>query len=593
MIFGDLTNVLENEQTIFEAATEKQGFEANYKKPNIVSRLLYQLSHYGMSYDDQIYNNMRAIPADKQLLSKEDQFFVQNMYGGYMNNWKIKSEEEKTFAEKTLSQKCEILRKMAMQSELEDILDIMANECIVYDDDQNYIGSPFIDTTLLQNLTEDAAEEIRKSIDTNFYKIYYLLEWKKKAWHQFKRYLIDGDLAFQIVYDNIERPKTITGIIELNPMTLTKSIERGVTFWYQFKGIQGKEKKLLDAEVIYIKYEDTGVSSRQSYLERLIRPFNIYRIVEQAQVIWTVTQSSFKTMFTIPVGSMSQTKGRQTLGALMNSYREDITFNSQTGELLVNGKTNLPFNKEYWFPENNNGRPEIETLTDGGPSLNDSDQLKYFENKLYKMSKIPQNRFDAEAQSTWFGSDPTQTLRDEINFARFVARLRNSFTEIILKPLRIQLTLNMPALKGDKRILDGIGFKFNSYNQFEEMMNIELMSKRIEFISSMKDSLVETDDEGNETPFFCPRFLVVKYLQMSEADLELNEKYKLEEKIKSKKEGGDKEGGDEGDDEGGGDDGLGLGGGDDEGGSEDEGGGDIDNEMMGDVTGESSETSQL
>ena len=58
-----------------------------------------------------------------------------------------------------------------MAPELEDILDIMANECIVYDDDEAYIGQPFIDTALVQDLTEKSTEEIRNSVNTSFYKI--------------------------------------------------------------------------------------------------------------------------------------------------------------------------------------------------------------------------------------------------------------------------------------------------------------------------------------------------------------------------------------------------------------------------------------
>ena len=207
------------------------------------------------------------------------------------------------------------------------------------------------------------------------------------------------------------------------------------------------------------------------------------------------------------------------------------------------------------------------------------------------MSKIPESRFDKEAQATWFGSDPTQALRDEIDFSRFVTRLRNTFAEILLKPIRIQLALSIPDIKNDKRILDSISLRFNSYNAFEEQMNIEVMTRRIEFIGTMKDSITITNDEGEEEPYFSPKFLVVKYLKMSEADLELNDKYKLEEKLakKSKEENG---GGDEdtgGEDEMGGED---TG---DEGGAEEEGGdaGNIDDEMMGDVQPESTETTQV
>ena len=586
MIIGDINSVLEGEQTIMEAVNDnfKQSM-MNIKKPTKWSKILTTLSHYGMNYDDKVFKNMQAIPADKMLQPKEEVGILQqNLYGSWLNNWKVKPDEEKTFSEKSFDQKRQILRQMAIQPELEDILDVMTNESIVYDDEEAYICTPYLDNGLIQDLNEKNAEEIDKCINASFYKLYLLLDWKNRAWDIYKRYLIEGVLAYEIVYDNLEYPKSIINIIDLDPATLTKDVKDGITYWIQFKGVTGRERVLLDAQVIYIKYEDSGVSTRQSYLERLIRPFNIYRIVEQAQVIWTVTQSSFKTLFTIPIGAMNRAKGMQTLASTMNRYKEDISFNVETGELQVNGRPNMPFNKEYWLPQNDSGKPEIETLVDNGPQLNDSDQIKWFETKLYKMSKIPINRFDKESQTTWFGTDPTQAMRDEIDFARFINRLRNNFGLILLKPLRIQLTLSIPDIKNDKRILDSVSLRWNSYNLFEEMMNIEVMTKRVEFISTIKESLVTTDSEGNDNPFFSMKFLIKKYLKMSEADFELNEKFKKEEKL----EGSGSESGDE--------DGEELGGGEENeeesGGGEEDNSGEIDSEMMGDVQPESSETTQ-
>lgn len=596
MLFGNLENVWDGEETIMEAMSRNIEKNGGVKKPNKISKILTMLSRYGMSYDDEVYNNMMAIPADK-LLQPKDPILQQTIYGssGYIGNWKIKPEEDKPFSEKTIEQKRDVLRRMAMQPELEDILDIMCNECIVYDDDESYICTPFLDTAIIQELNERSAEEIRSAVESIFYKLYLLLKWKNNAWNAFRRFLIEGVLCYEIVYDNLEHPHSIVGIVDIDPVTLTRSIEDGITYWTVFKGVVGQERKLLDSQVIYIKYEDSGVSQRQSYLERLIRPFNIYRIVEQAQIIWTVTQASFKTMFTIPISGMNKAKGIQTLSQAMNRYKEDISFNTETGELQVNGKMNLPFNKEYWMPENENGKPEIETLVDSGPQLNDSEQLRFFGDNLHRMSKIPTSRFDKDAQSTWFGSDPTQTLREEINFGRFVTRLRSVFAEIMLKPLRIQLALQIPDIKNDKRILDAISLRFNSYNQFEEMANIEIMMKRVEFISSMKESLTSTDDEGNEIPYFSTKFLIIKYLKMSEADLELNEKYKREEKLiaKLEKEKGednsDEESGDEEEESG---DEVGSDETSEENGEEDETAS-IDSEMLGDVQPESPETTQI
>ena len=588
MKLGNLSNIFENEQTIYDAINENLSKNESYltgKKPKRLSRILTTLSHYGMRLDDKVYKNMRAIPADKALQPKDDALLQTTLWGAGANNWKVKPEEEKSFSEKSLTQKLEILRKMAMQPELEDILDMMANESIVYDDEESYICEPFLDQALIQDLNEKSAEEIRTAMDTQFYKLYLLLDWKRHAWDIYKRWLIEGVLAYQIIYDDVENPHTILNIVDVDPNTLTRSIEDGVVYWIQFKDVIGRERKLLDAEIIYIKYEDSGVAPRQSYLERLIRPFNLYRIVEQAQVIWTVTQSSFKTMFTIPVGGMNKAKGAQTLATAMNRYKEDISFNVETGELQVNGRVNMPFNKEYWLPQNEAGKPEIETLVDNGPQLNDSDQIKYFEYKLYKMSKIPATRFDKDAQSTWFGNDPTQALRDEINFSRFVNRLRNNFAEILLKPLRISVALAMPDIKNDKRILDAMSLHFNSYNLFEEMMNIEIMQKRIDFIGTFKDSLTETDSEGNEKPFFSLKFLVMQYLKMSDADLELNEKYKLEAEL-AKKAGKNKK--DEDEEEGSEEEGSSEGAESDESGDNE-----IDSEMLGDVQPESSETTQV
>ena len=596
MKFGNLNEVFENEKTIYEKIDDinkEHMLLESQKKQGKFSKLLTTLSRYGMTYTDQVLKNMQAIPADRNLQNKEDIGYHQSLYQGWDNSWTPKKEEDKSYSEKALIEKVRVLRKMATQPELEDILDILANECIVYDNDESYIATPFMDTALIQELNEKSAEEIRRCVDTSFYKLYMLLDLKRNAWSLFKRWLIDGVLAFEIVYDDLEHPKSIIGIIPIDPTIITRKVDQdGTEKWIMFKDMVGLERTLLSSQIIYVKYSerDDGVD-RQSYLERLIRPFNIYRIIEQAQIIWTTTQASFKMMFTIPVAGMNKARGLQTLQSAMNRYKEEITFNSETGELLTNGKVNQIFNKEYWMPENENGKPEIETLVDNGPQLNDSDQLTYHLNKLYKISKIPLGRFDKDAQATWFGSDPTAVLRDEINFGRFVNRLRSTWAEIILKPLRIQVSLSIPDIKNDKRILDAISLRFNTYNQFTEMMEIEIDTKRVEFIQTMHDSLTTQDAEGNDVSFFSEKFLVLKYLKMSEADLELNEKYLLEEKFKKKSGNGEEE-----EDTGGADeeenapeDDMGN---EDEGGAEDEKGNDLDSEMLGDVQPESSETTE-
>lgn len=499
------------------------------KSKRTINKFFSNMSRLGMSLDEQVIKNMRALPADKDLLPKEKQEVTSSLYNQLMSAWKTKDNKDKSFFEKDFATKRDSLRALAMQPELEDILDTMSNEAIVYDSNYVYFAEPYIDDNDLIDFTKDVQTKINDSVTKSFKRFYRMLGWRTGAWDLFKRWLIEGILAWEIVYDDLEKPTRIIGLIELDPATLTKKFENDKWYWVQFAGIEGKERKLLDAQVIYIQFQETKSISRLSYLERLIRPYNIYRIIEQAQIIWVVTNAQFKTKFTIPVKGMNRARGSQTLNAAMNRYREDIQFISDTGELTINGKPQMPFNKEYWMPESEAGTPEIETLGGDGPELMDSDYLKFFKNILYKISKIPINRFEQDDSPNWFGTDAESYLRTEIDFGRYVTRMRNPFSQIILKPIWLQLCLDIPEMQTNKEFQSCVQLQFKSYNLFEELMTLQLMDRRVEFIQNMKESMVDMDVEGNEIKYFSSKFLVQKYLHLSDADIKLNEKYKQDE----------------------------------------------------------------
>lgn len=516
-------------QTTNFARSVKTTSEPSKKKKRLITKLFSNLSRLGMDYDDEIIENMRAVPADPNLMTDKEKLMDKSLLASINSNWKVKSDRDKNFFEKDYGIKREALRQLALQPELEDILDTMTNESIVYDSNYSYFAEPYIDTKDYEGFTKDSKDKINKLLSSNYQRLYKLLNWRVNAWDDFKRWLIEGILAWEIVYDSLENPTKIIGLIPIDATTLTKKVENNKIYYIQFAGVNGRERKLLDSQVVYIQYQETNAIARISYLERLIRPFNIYRIIEQAQLIWTITNASYKMKFTIPVKNMSRAHAMQTLSSAMNRYKEDIKFVGDTGELTVNGQVNLPFNKEYWMPETESGSPQIETLGGEGPELNDSDYLKFFKNQLYKISKIPLSRFDQESGETWFGADASSVARTEIDFGRFVTRLRNTFSQIILKPLIIQLCIDMPELQEERPFLNSIQLKYNSYNIFEELLEMDLMQKRVEFIQMMKDSMVDMDPNGCEVKFFSSEFLVKKYLKMSDADLAENAKMKEKE----------------------------------------------------------------
>ena len=126
------------------------------KKKNLVAKFFSNMSRMGMNYEDDAVANMRALPADKSLIPKPDQFVQQDLFAQLSSSWKVKNNQDKNFFEKDFQEKREALRKLALQPELEDILDTMTNESIVYDSDYTYFAEPFMEQQELGDLVPDA-----------------------------------------------------------------------------------------------------------------------------------------------------------------------------------------------------------------------------------------------------------------------------------------------------------------------------------------------------------------------------------------------------------------------------------------------------
>jgi hypothetical protein len=479
----------------------------------------------GMKYDDMVVRNSRAIGI------AENQYGYINVLQGADNDdmWyafaalsltDTNMKKAISFFNKQYKTRREELRQFSLQDEIEDILDTLSDECIVYDE-KNFFAHESM-------LSGDVTDEIKKDLSSSFKSIYHYFNFHdgETAWTFFRKWLIEGFLAFEIIYDKDQ--KNIIGFKELDPIYLVPGIEKGTNkkIWVQFKGDGAKERTLYDSQIIYLAYASSNIASRVSYLERLIRSFNLLRIMEHTRIIWAVTNASFKMKFIIPVGGKSKTRAKQSLAQLMHNYREIVDFNYESGELTTNGKPMMQFNKEYWLPSKEGETPEIEAMGGEGPELNDTEQLKYFSDKMKMASKIPFNRFDSDSPAG-FEIAAEGMLREEIKFAKFVNRLRSKFQEILVKPLYIQIILKHPELAEDEDFRCNVSIRFNKENMFDLMKDMEIVEKQASFIQTVRDGLSEKDSDMNEVPFFDLEFLIKRFMpNISEDDLELNEKYK-------------------------------------------------------------------
>lgn len=519
----------------------------NNKALTLLSKNLSKISKLGMDYQDMIIKNSQAI-------GKTESGFTDSEGSGATISeafrW-ISSLQDTSirkyiaYFDKDYRGKRDFLRKFSLNGEIEFILDVICDDIIIKDTKNFFAYPQIVNSNIRDNVKDDVYKE--------FKNIYHKFGFARNnlAWQYMRQFLIDGFLALEIIYD--DKVKNIIGFKELDPTSLKPVIEkkgenRYEQYWIQYPDVASMTRKLKDEQIIYLSYAKGNSISRVSYIERLVRSYNILRIMENTRIIWNVMNASYRLKFIVPIGTQSPQKAHQTLGELMSFHKEEIEINDASGELTINGRPKIQFYKNYLFPEKNGESPTVETLNPSGPDLDVMESVTYFFNKLKQDSKIPYARFAARA-STPFNHqiDITQMERDEIRFDRFLNRLRSNFKELLLKPLFIQMCLKYPELSNDHEFKTDLGLEFVRESEFEVKFKLKQLTKRAGIVSK----LLRIEDGGEA--YFDLDFLIKKFLGLDLDEIEANKRYKeimkkvLEEREKEEAENQEEQGADSGD----------------------------------------------
>lgn len=485
---------------------------------SVIQNRLKDLSNFGVRYEDKIIKNSMALGVvEEQHLRKGGNFDEAGLYAMAMAD--IGSKKADVYTSKDYKDRRAFLRAFAMNGEVQWILDTVTDECIVQDDRQMFCYP--------LPISEDLADDVRTEYDSVFNRVYNLFRFADDitAWQYMQKLLIDGLLAFEIVWD--DQAKNIIGFKELDPASLTELTEKTPDgkfeqVWYQNYEDVRLRKRLLDSQVIYISYAKDNFS-RLSYTDRLVRSFNLLRIMEHTRVIWAIMNSSYRLKMIVPIGSKSEQKAKQSLGEIASTYKEDVQLNYDTGELSYNGKPHIPFFRNYIYPNKNGETVEMSTLAYEGPDMSDMSQLAYFYDKLKTDSKIPFARYDKATGGGQALFGTSQMDHEEVRFSKFIKRLRSMFQEVLQKPMYLQMIRKFKELEDDAEFKTQVGVKFNSENWFEKLREMEVMKQTSDFINDAMS--VKTIRDGEEMPFWHPKLLIEKYMNVTSEELAKNEEY--------------------------------------------------------------------
>ncbi len=510
---------------------------------NIFSKLkgnLRKFAETGMKYEQKIIKNKMGVGINEQN-------FVDNgdstaVYAASLKDISPKSNYT-AYDEKDYFTRREYLRSVSLHSDLDQILDIISDESIIMDD-QNYFARPNLKA--IDGKDQDENKMLREAIQDCFEDIYCnVFEFNNStvAWNYFRQFLVDGYLAFELIYN--EKNDRIIKAMPLDVATIKPDVyfngNTPIRVWVQNPNDEKMRRVIFDTNIIYISYTKDGFTSRISYIERLIRTFNLKRVIETTTVLWFIMNSTFRLKVIVPV-SQSVQKNEEVLGKMASKFKEEVRIDDVSGQVEIDGQVGLNLYRNYMLASKDGQQTEMESMKLEGPDLSSPEILKYWENKLKKESRIPFSRFDSENSTEInIGKDATGMNVEEFRFKNFITRLRSDFQDILIKPLILQLKLKHKEFRSNSEYVNKVGIEFVENNMFVQARKMEFMKSKLEFIKSMNE--IE-DDLVEGKKYFPMGFLVQKYLDLDQDYINELEAYK-EKSNKDKAEGEEgEEGGD-------------------------------------------------
>ena len=439
------------------------------------------------------------------------------------------------FYDQTYQMRREFLRKFALQGEIDYILDTIADEVII-NDDMHYFAYP--NTKQLRSILKpENGKKIIDEINMAYRRIYHMFHFNESndAWHYVKKFLVDGFLAFEIIYADKKSNKNIAsdiiGFKELDPITLQPEIRlnpQGQEYkvWIINKGDKQNERELLDTNVIYISWAKTNFLSHFSYCERLIRSFNMLRTLENSRIIWNIQNAQKRIKIVVPIGTESEQVAKTRLRQLEAYYKEDIVIDNMSGEITVNGQPKFSFAKNFIFPSKEGTSTEIGEIGIEGHDMNSTEQLKWFWQRFMIESKLPKDRFNMIFDGNEMSAVPDNNnmTREEYRFSLFIGQIRDLFKEIVIKPMWLQFCLHNQDFAGNDVLKNALGLAFVEENIFKLSKENAVLSVATDIISKLS-GLQGFDGK----PIFPMRYLVQKYLNVTDDEWRLIEKMKQAE----------------------------------------------------------------
>jgi hypothetical protein len=257
----------------------------------------------------------------------------------------------------------------------------------------------------------------------------------------------------------------------------------------------------------------------QSVLENIFKVFKQKELLEDAVLIYRVQRAPERRVFKIDVGNMPSHLAMAFVERVKNEMhqRRIPTLNGGGANMMDATYNPLSINEDFFFPVGEGGRGSTVEPLPGGENLGEIDDLKYFNNKMARGLRVPSSYLptgpDDSSVAVTDGRVGTALIQ-EFRFNQYCMRLQN----LIIQKLddEFKMYLRWRGFNIDASLFN---IKFTAPQNFASYRQSELDAVRIQAFAQLE-----------QVPYLSKRFMLKRYLGLTEAEILENEEQWQEER---------------------------------------------------------------
>jgi hypothetical protein len=261
-----------------------------------------------------------------------------------------------------------------------------------------------------------------------------------------------------------------------------------------------------------------------SVLETIYRVFKQKELLEDAVLIYRVSRAPERRIFKIDVGNMPSHMAMAFVERVKNEIHQrriPSHTGGGSGQNIMDSSYNpLSINEDYYFPQTADGRgSSVETLP-GGSNLGEIDDLKYFNNKMCRGLRVPSSYLPTgpdDSDRPMNDGRVGTALIQEYRFNQYCERLQR----LIINKLDDEFKMFM-RWRGFNIDSSLFSIAFNPPQNFASYREAELDTTRVSTFQALE-----------QIPYMSKRFLLKRYLGLTEEEIQENETLWNEERTEA------------------------------------------------------------